>query len=192
MSDPSNGYDTLSDDFIRARSQVGRDVVAQWADGLPDGSAVIDFGAGDGAPVTQALVDAALQVWAVDASPRMVAAFQKNLPNVPVACETGESGRFFERHFDGAVAIGLMFLLPEDAQVHLIRRVADILVPGGQFLFTAPQDAVTWDDALTGQPSLSLGDRRYRTLLADAKFDYVATCVDAGGNHYYAARKAGT
>ncbi|MEL7262281.1 MAG: class I SAM-dependent methyltransferase [Pseudomonadota bacterium] len=192
MSDPSNGYDALSDDFIRVRSQVGRDVVARWADSLPDGAAVIDIGAGDGAPVTRALVDAALQVWAVDASPRMVAAFQRNLPNVPVACETVERGRFFERHFDGAVAIGLMFLLPEDTQVHLIRRVADILVPGGQFLFTAPQDAVTWDDALTGQPSLSLGDGRYRALLADAGFDRVATCVDAGGNHYFAARNAGT
>src|SRR5262249_41916013 len=66
-----------------------------------------------------------------------VQAFRRNLPNVSVICEAVEDSTFFDRTFDGVVAWGLIFLLPAEAQRHLIRRIAGILVPGGRLLFTA-------------------------------------------------------
>ncbi|MBX9614473.1 MAG: class I SAM-dependent methyltransferase, partial [Caulobacteraceae bacterium] len=112
------------------------------------------------------------------------------LPGVPVACEPVETSSLFDRTFDGAVAIGLIFLLPEADQRALITRVARALTPGGRFLFTAPAEACDWTDTLTGQTSRSLGEDEYRRLLHAAGLSLTTTALDAGGNHYLEAVKA--
>jgi hypothetical protein len=55
------------------------------------------------------------------------------------------------------MAVGLLFLLSEDSQRDLIRRVGLALNSGGRFLFTSPAQCCTWTDILTGRESLSLG-----------------------------------
>lgn len=85
------------------------------------------------------------------------------------------------------VAVGVVFLLPADAQRDLIRRVAVVLNPGGRFLFTAPAPACAWADNLTGLPSRSLGAEVYKAIAADAGLTIVAECADEGENHYYDA-----
>src|SRR5262249_23610773 len=91
-----------------------------------------------------------LNVHGIDASPSFVEAFQHNLPGVPVACESVDESLFFNRMFDGVVAWGLIFLLQPHAQRRLISRIADILVPGGRFLFTACAgvEPLVWNDAM--------------------------------------------
>ncbi|WP_327196513.1 class I SAM-dependent methyltransferase [Sphingomonas sp. Leaf24] len=95
-----------------------------------------------------------------------------------------ENSCFFDRKFDAAVAIGLLFLLPEPAQAALIARVGRTLKPGGRFLFGAPRIACTWRDTLTGRTSRSLGETAYRALLADAGLHLAANYRDNGGNDY--------
>ena len=151
---------------------------------------MLDLGCGNGIPISRALIEEGLDVYGVDASPAMVAAFRGNFPGVPVVCEPAETSTFFGRRFDGIIAWGLIFLLPEAAQVALLRRAASALEPGGSFLFTSPEPACAWDDVMTGRASRSLGGDAYRAHLAAAGLAVVAEHSDEGDNHYFESLRA--
>ncbi|MEZ5293223.1 MAG: O-acetyl-ADP-ribose deacetylase [Vicinamibacterales bacterium] len=189
--DPANGWDAASAAMLahRDRSTIGVEVLREWASGLPPGAAVLDLGCGGGLPVSRTLVEAGAVVSGVDASPRMVAAYRKRFPGAWTACESAEHGTFAGRRFDAVVAVGLMFVLDEDAQRRAIARVATALPPGGRFLFTAPRQTATWTDPTTGQAMWSLGADGYADALSAEGFRLTGTFVDDGGNHYYAAEK---
>lgn len=150
---------------------------------------VLDLGCGHGTPISRTLVQNELEVYGIDASATMVAAFRQQLPHSQVACESVENSDYFGRSFDAAVAWGLLFLLAADALVALIHRIAPVLRPGGRFLFTSPKQACTWKDTLTDRQSISLGYIGYRTSLAAAGFELLAEYDDEGENHYFDARK---
>ena len=191
--DAAAAYEANAHAFIRGRdrSPVGIRVVEQWARTLSKGATVIEMACGGGYPVTTVLYAAGLQLWAVDASPTLVAAFQTRFPKIPVQCERVQNSSFFGRKFEGAIAIGLLFLLAESDQAALIARVSRIVVPGGRFLFTAPLEVGTWADINTGLECRSLGHVRYEELLTQSDFRVVATHVDEGASNYYEAEKLG-
>jgi SAM-dependent methyltransferase len=199
MSDPSNGYEGVAAEFLAGRGRapstaIGARQVRDWARSLPCGAAVIDLGCGSGLPITKVLVNEGLNVFGIDASPSFVKAFQHNLPGVPVACESVEDSLFFNRMFDGVLAWGLVFLLQPQAQLRLIQRIADVLVPGGGLLFTscAGVDPLVWNDAMTGLESRSLGQAEYRRLLFAVGLCVTAEYEDEGQNHYFDAAKLAT
>lgn len=196
MMDRSNGYEGVSAEFLARRGSgrltgIGVKEVREWARTLPRGAAVIDLGCGPGFPITEVLVVEGLNVFGVDAAPSFVEAFRRNLPNTPVVCEAVADSRFFDRTFDGVLAWGLMFLLRAEEQRRLIRRMAEILVPGGSLLFTSPARPVVWKDAMTGLESRSLGAEEYRRELGAVGLTVLKEYEDAGENHYYEARKGG-
>src|ERR1051326_7798122 len=161
--DRSSGYEGIAAEFVSARSaSIGVKRVRDWAKTLPRGAAVVDLGCGPGFPITEVLMAAGLSVYGVDAAPSFVQAFRRNFPNTPIACEAVQDSKFFDRTFDGVLAWGLMFLLSPEDQRRLIRRIADILVPGGRLLFTSPAEPLVWNDAMTGLESRSLGAAEYR------------------------------
>lgn len=165
--DPSNGYEAVASAFIcsRERRRIGAGMIQGWSQSIPTGASVLDLGCGSGVPVSQALLAARLDVYAVDASAAMVAAFRTHFPTVPVECAAIEDSTFFGKTFDGVVACGLLFLLAEDTQREVIRKVAAVLRAGGQFLFTSPSQPCTWNDAMTGRASVSLGRLEYQNQL---------------------------
>lgn len=169
---------------MAGRSNIGAATVRAWCQALPQRAAVLDLGCGTGVPVSQALIDAGCDVSGVDASPTLVAEFQRRFPQALAACEPAEDSASFGRTYDGIVAVGLLFLLPPDVQMEVIRRVAAALKPGGRFLFTAPVETCTWRDILTGRESISLGSTAYRRILGGAGLSVVAEYVDEGENHY--------
>lgn len=153
------------------------------------GGSVLDVGAGSGEPLTAALIEDGFDICAIDASASLVAAFRRRFPAAEVACEAAEHSRFFNRTFDGVLAVGLVFLLAADRQRQLIRRLAAALNPGGRLLFSAPHQVCVWDDLLTGQPSSSLGAEAYRRIIAACGLRLALEQVDEGGNYYYEAYK---
>jgi 2-polyprenyl-3-methyl-5-hydroxy-6-metoxy-1,4-benzoquinol methylase len=134
-SDKSNGYEEIAAIFISGRgrnhSAVGASVVADWSQKLPNRATILDLGCGNGVPISQALIERGFNVYGVDASARMVAAFRASFPTVPVECAAVEDSDFFGRTFDGVVACGLFFLLDAEVQRRLIAKVAAVL-PSGQ------------------------------------------------------------
>jgi SAM-dependent methyltransferase len=194
MTDRSNGYEGIAAEFLARRGRgrsvgVGVNEVRKWARTFPRGAAVIDLGCGPGFPITEILVIEGLNVFGVDAAPSFVEAFRRNLPNIPVACEAVQDSKFFDRTFDGVLAWGLIFLLSAEDQRRLIRRFADILVPGGRLLFTSTVEAQVWNDAMTELESRSLGAEEYRRLLSVAGFSLTDEYEDVGQNHYFDAIK---
>jgi cyclopropane fatty-acyl-phospholipid synthase-like methyltransferase len=186
--DPSNGWDAAADTLIRDRSRtIGVEVLQAWARLLPSGGAVLDLGCGAGAPVSQTLVDLGFRVAAIDASPRLVAAYRQRVPDAEVACEAAETSPWFGRTFDGIVSIGMMFFLDEAAQRAVLRRLGTAVVRGGRVLLTVPWQTATWTDPTTQRLCRSLGRREYLDALARAGFDVTGMPVDEGQNHYVSA-----
>lgn len=190
--DRSNGYEGIAAEFLAGRGTgrgtgIGVPEVRAWARSLPPGAAVLDLGCGPGFPITEVLVLEGLRVHAIDASPTFVEVFRRNLAGIPVACEPAEDSSFFDRSYDAVLAWGLMFLLPIAGQHQLIQRVAAALNPGGRFLFTAPAEPLTWQDAMTDLESRSLGAHEYGRLLSAAGLTLGAEYEDVGENHYFDA-----
>src|SRR5260370_17773411 len=160
--DRSNGYESVATEFLAGRGSsrsagVGVKAVRNWARTLPRGAAVIDLGCGSGFPITEVLVAEGLNVYAVDAAPSFVHAFQRNFPKAV------EDSTFFDRTFDGVVAWGLIFLFSPEEQRSLLHKISDILAPDGRLLFTSCEEPLVWNDAMTGLESRSLGAEEYRS-----------------------------
>jgi len=187
QKDPSNGYEAIATEFIavRQRSGVGVATVRAWGRLLPQGATILNLACGFGVPNSQALIEDGFVIYGVDASPSLITEFRRRFPDVNVACEAVEDSLFFDRTFDGVIAVGLLFLLSEDSQRDLIRRVGLALNSGGRFLFTSPAQSCTWTDVLTGRESLSLGADAYKAIIADAGLNLVGEHSDEGDNHYY-------
>ncbi len=189
MTDLSNGYEELAETFMRDRTPwIGRSVARAWAESFAPGTEVLELGCGHGV-ITEVLIESGLTVSAVDASPSLLRALRQRFPDVPNECAAAEESNFFGRTFDGVIAIGLLFLLAQEAQRTLLRKVASVLRPGGRFLFTAPLQQVEWIDILTRQPSRSLGAPEYETILREQDLQVSWGIADEGENHYFFATK---
>jgi SAM-dependent methyltransferase len=191
--DKSNGYEEVASAFLAGRGQnnagVGASVVAEWSHLLPGGATVLDLGCGTGVPISRALIERGFNVYGVDASPTMVAAFRARFPTVPVECCAVEESDFFGQTFDAVVGWGLFFLLDVKVQRSLFKKVAGVLGSGGRLLFTAPSQNCSWRDAMTGRISTSLGYEAYREALEAEGMSLMGTRRDEGENYYYFAQK---
>lgn len=189
--DRSGGYDRIAPAFIehRARSPVGVQAVREWVGTLAPGSTVLDLGCGSGEPVSRVLTEAGCRLWAIDASPTMVAAYRAAFPNARAECASVQESDFFGRAFDAVVAWGLMFLIDPADQRDVIRKVGRHLEPEGRFLFTAPAHATEWQDLMTGETSVSLGAAEYEAVLRAAGMRLIDRFEDEGENHYYLAER---
>jgi len=194
MIDRSNGYEGVAAEFLAGRggprsTRIGADTVRVWARQLALGSSVLDLGCGSGVPITEVLIEEGLAVYGVDASPSLVSAFKQRWPGMPVNCEPVEESSFFDRQFDAVLAWGLVFLLSARSQRELIGRISVALRPGGRLLFTAPEQVVSWTDAMTGRESRSLGAAEYQHEMSTVGLRLIDQYDDDGKNHYYDAVK---
>jgi 2-polyprenyl-3-methyl-5-hydroxy-6-metoxy-1,4-benzoquinol methylase len=184
--DKSNGYEKMAEHFMAARNhRIGPSHVRAWCRTLLPGSSILDLGCGHGVPISQVLVEEGFEVYGVDASEKMIAAFRQRFPSARAECSAIEDSDLFHRTFDGVIAWGLIFLLPPDLQPIVIQKAAKALNSKGKFLLTSPELAVTWNDSITGCNSVSLGAEQYRELLKDEGLTLLGEDSDEGENHYY-------
>src|SRR4051812_12464227 len=189
MTDVANGYEEHAATFMRWRHpRIGQNMVREWAREFTPGSAVLELGCGDGV-ISEVLVQAGLALYALDASPTLLRAFHQRFPMAQTECAAAEESTYFDRIFDGVIAVGLIFLLPESTQGVVLAKVANTLAAGGRFLFTAPRQSCTWVDVLTKRESRSLGAEAYEELLGDLGLEVSNGRVDEGENHYFFAVK---
>lgn len=153
-ADSASAYEKHARAFLSARdgSTVGAEVVRRWARSLASGTEVLEIACGGGLPVTRVLADAGLKVWATDSSPTLLSEFAARFPDIPVECAQALESNYFGRKFGAVISIGLIFHLNAEEQAAFIHRVSELVVAGGRFLFTAPQQTGTWADTTTGHP----------------------------------------
>ena len=188
--DFSAGYEEFALDFIKARSKsVGVKPIKGWTKLLKPQSTILDIGCGNGIPLSQILLASNRKVYAIDASKTMIKSLNKNFPQISAKCETVQCTDFFNEHFDGILAIGLMFLLSESDQLCAIKRIANALNPGGYFLFSAPLEEGMWNDSITSHGSISLGKKKYQNALEFSGLTLLDTISDTSGNTYYSTTK---
>ena len=189
--DSATEYEKNAHNYLSGRDEslVGYKIVRRWADKLPEKSEVIEIACGGGYPVTRELAESGLNLWAIDSSKTLLSEFEKRFPNVQVKCERVQDSDFFDRKFDAAIAIGIIFLLPDLEQNEFIHRVSSILNTGGKLLFMAPIKTGTWHDLNTGIQCSSLGFSKYQEILNKSGFKLISTSEDAGENNYYEAEK---
>lgn len=187
LSDSAEAYELKAQEFLNIRdtSTVGSKVVAKWSQSFKQNASVFELASGGGEPITRVLHNAGLQLWAVDSAPTLVAAFSSRFPDIPVQCAKVQDTDFFNKTYDGAIAIGLVFLLPEPDQINLIANIAKRLLPGGKFLFTAPIEKASWVDINTGVRCTSMGKVGYESTFKKVGLETVSTFTDVGANNYY-------
>ena len=184
--DQSNGYESIADNFVANRNiKIGVNALETWVKSLTQGATVLDIGCGFGIPYTELLINAGFNVYGIDASQTLINKFRRRFPNVIVACEAVETSNFFNLKFDGIIVIGLIFLLSEKAQQKVLLKISKALNNKGKFLFTAPFQACSWKDVLTGRKSQSLGKEVYVNELSRQGLNLAGEYTDEGGNHYF-------
>jgi SAM-dependent methyltransferase len=130
LQDKSNGYEQVARRFMSTRNpRTGATIIREWSRTVPPRSAILDLGCGHGVPISQTLIEEGFTVFGVDASRTLIEAFRKRF----LECAGVEDSDFFQRTFDGVVACGLMFLMPEDTHSLVIHKVARALNPNGRF-----------------------------------------------------------
>lgn len=187
-TDRSEGWEQVAGQFMAIRSDSGAALVSKWALAhLPPAGSIVDVGCGSGAPIAEALVAQGFAVFGIDASPTLIGAFRRRFPDTHTVCEPAQDSAFFHRRFDGAIAVGLLFLLAAEDQRAVLQGMAKTLLPGGRLLFSAPRQVCEWDDLLTGRRSQSLGEAAYHRLLEASGLRVAGHPVDAAGSQYYDA-----
>ncbi|HSZ35376.1 MAG TPA: methyltransferase domain-containing protein, partial [Puia sp.] len=80
MNDESNGYESIAELFIKGRGQavngIGSSTARTWARSFSKGSVLLDIGCGTGIPITKILLEEGLNVYALDAAPKMIETFR--------------------------------------------------------------------------------------------------------------------
>ena len=190
MDDSAAAYEDHWSKYLQNRDQssVGVRVTEQWSRALPERATTVELACGGGYPVTRVLQKTGLNIYAIDSSTSLLARFRERFPLIPVQCSKVQDSDFFNRTFDACIATGLLFLLSESDQEHLIGRVSAVLVPGGRFLFTAPIETGSWTDLITGIECKSLGQEKYEEILQRCGLDVLSAFTDSGGNNYYDTR----
>lgn len=187
----ASDYETHADQYAKYRnSPIGVEQLKRWMPSIKPKGLVLDLGCGSARPLTSTLDENGFAVVGVDSSPRMIEISRSNLAQGKFICTPVQAYSFPENHFDAALSWGLMFLLNEADQEQLIFNTAKTLKPAGQFLFTSPAIACEWKDVLTQMHSISLGRKRYASLLQQAGLNLCWECEDEGQSHYYAAAKS--
>lgn len=184
----SSSYQDYAQEFMQRRncSEIGVATVLSWSASLSPNSHILDLGCGSGKPIGTALAERGFMMYGIDASDTLISAYRIHLPQAQCICEDLGTSSFFDRQFNGVIAIGLLFLLPEHAQIELIEKVAKALQPNGRFLFTAPIEVHQWQDVLTGTNSVSLGRDAYLQIGQMCGLELEGEWFDEGENHYYA------
>lgn len=186
-------YDQIAEWYVAARNpEIGVPDLGVFARKLPPRARVLDFGCGDGIPISQLLIREGFDVAALDSSPEMIARYRVNFPSVPTRCERVQEADFAAGSFEAVVAWGVLFHLSEAEQRAVIRKVSDWLRPGGRFLFTSGGVEGTSEGEMNGVTFRydSLGVSGYRDMIEKTEMRLKADHRDEWDNHVYVAEKA--
>jgi SAM-dependent methyltransferase len=146
---------------------------------LSAGAAVLDIGCGSGLPIAVELIRRGFNVTGVDATPAMLALFQRNLPGV--ATYLADMRQLaLDRRFAGLLAWDSFFHLSPGDQRGMFSRFQTHAEPGAALMFTSGDAEGEVIGELEGDPLYhgSLSPEEYRSLLNAAGFAVIVHVVE--------------
>lgn len=135
----AEAFDAIGDRYDEAFPyKKGQLAAAEWLiRSLAGGARVLDLGCGTGLPTARQLVDAGFEVVGVDLSRRMVELAREYVPGATFQrldiADLGPDGPHDPGRFDAVAAFFSLLMLPRGEIPVVLRRVHDLLVPGGLF-----------------------------------------------------------
>ena len=187
-------YDQLAEWYAVNRNPViGAAAVRRCIAGLEVGSTALDAGCGTGEPVSRLMLEHGLQVFAMDSSAAMVAAYARNFPRAPVICADITAPLPFAQAFAVIVAWGVLVHLDAAGQEQALAVLTAGLAPGGKLLFTAGREAENRSAPMQGVMLhyRHLGTIAYHRILQGQGCTVLDEFPDEAGNYYYLAQKTG-
>jgi ubiquinone/menaquinone biosynthesis C-methylase UbiE len=160
-------------DEVFPHKEGQRHVVEVLLSRLPEAARVLDVGCGTGVPTALQLVTAGCEVTGIDISPVMIDLARRNVPQATFMRRDALTVDASLGRFDAVVAFFSLLMLSRDQIIQTLRRVREVLVPGG-WLAVGMVEADLDDVALPflGQPIRVSGWPRgqLRQVLADAGY----------------------
>jgi 2-polyprenyl-3-methyl-5-hydroxy-6-metoxy-1,4-benzoquinol methylase len=154
--DNAENYNKIVESCFGVRKSIKLpELIRQFVELLPGGSAVLDIGCGGGVPIAKFLSETGFQVTGIDVSEKLLDAAKKNVP----------SGTFMQvdimeletdQTFTGIVAWDSLFHLQYDEHESAFRKIYNLLQPGGYFVFSHGAARARWKAQCTANSLLTV------------------------------------
>lgn len=181
-------YDRHAEAWDRHRPRVlfERAWLDRFVARIPPGGRVLDAGCGAGEPIARYLIDKGFELTGIDASDRMLDICRSRFPasrwrRTDLRCLDLDTA------FNGIISWDASFHLTQDEQRVLLRRFADLLIPGGALMLTIGHEAGEVQGVVEGEAvyHASLAPKAYVNALEALGFDVIRMTLqdeDCGGH----------
>lgn len=150
MDEPTKKYyATRAAEISRLYNQGEGGVSAHFAEAFPEGSRVLEIGAGSGRDLCR-LLEAGYDACGIDASEEMTAHAIREYPELEGRYITGEvpsDTLFFGGEFDGILCSAVLMHLPDDQVQRAAESMGNNLKQGGTLLLSVPLERPDIDGA---------------------------------------------
>lgn len=171
-----SGYDRCAVRYAEVRAKESPAGIELLGERLAPGSRVLDLGCGAGSPIARSLAER-FAVTGVDFSAEQIRRARRSVPDAEFLESDLLTVDFPRSTFGGVVAFYVLFHLPREEQVELLRRVHGWLAPGGLLLATLSRfdEAPYTEDDFFGVPMYwtHFSWEGYLALLAELGFEIV-------------------
>ncbi|SFS01536.1 Ubiquinone/menaquinone biosynthesis C-methylase UbiE [Halomicrobium zhouii] len=171
------GYDAIAETYVQERRGEGREreIAAELAASLPDGSRVLDAGCGAGRPATETLA-AAHDVVGLDISREQLSLAGERVPDADLTMGDLATLPFAADSFDALVSYHAIIHVPKEEHADVLSEFQRVLRPDGRLVVTmgTAEFEDENDDWLDTGETMSwsfYGPEKNRKLVAEAGFE---------------------
>ncbi|MEN2402474.1 class I SAM-dependent methyltransferase [Flavobacterium sp. MC2016-06] len=147
-----DSYNKIIENWIKARNNaiVNKPILDFAARIKPEGN-ILDIGCGTGLPIAKYFSMNNFSITGIDASSKMIETAKSNkIENAEfLICDFFDFNS--DQKFNGIIAWDSLFHFPKQRQIEIYRKVYDLLLPGGYFLFTHGKEEGEHVDKMFGE-----------------------------------------
>jgi len=163
-------YDSLAEEYearVPALRTVYEETVSYFAPHLKKGGRVLDVGCGVGLAI-EVLTKRGFVAMGIELSSKMAEFAKRRNPEAEIIIGDFLTEDFAEP-FDGIIALALVHLFPKDEAMQILRKMHDLLAPGGT-LYIGTTESVESTEGWEVKEDYSGKHRRFRKHWTEEEF----------------------
>ncbi len=137
-------YDSLAEEYeakVEKHIKTTSTTMDWFAEFITTGKSVLDLGCGVGL-ASKCLIEKGFELTGIDISKEMLRFYQARNPSAHII-EDDFMKTDFKQKFDGIVAFAFIHLFPKKQALKVLRKISDILAPGGVALIGSTDSSVS-------------------------------------------------